>query len=306
MERPPTPRPAPTNPPPAAVPIDERRRHPLERAPRGFAPPPPKPGDPPQRRVTVKLAAERSTVTYVLIALNVLVFVVRALSPSLDAQIFDWGADNARLVLVNHEYYRLLSSMFLHASIYGFKDQFELANSLHLILNMYVLYAVGIRLEKMLGNTRFLIIYILGGLTASLVSILVNDPEVVSVGASGAVFAILAAEFVYWAQNRKFFGRMATARMQSLAWLALINFAFGFLTSAYGEGMQIDNWAHFGGLAGGLALAWLVGQPSAPQVSADGLTIALGTNERPLRDRLGLILIYCIAYVGVLFAATRR
>ncbi len=299
LERPPS------APPPPPAPTEERRRHPLERPPQGFRPPPTRPGGPPPPRVTIRFAASQSTVTYVLIALNVLVFVIRALSPTLDAQIFDWGADNARAVLVDHEVYRLLSSMFLHAGIYDPLGRFQFGNSLHLLLNMYVLYAVGVQLEKVLGHARFLVIYILGGLTASLVSVLINGPDVVSVGASGAVFAVLAAEFVYFYQNRKIYGRMAMARMQSLVWLALINFGFGFFTTAFSAGMQVDNWAHLGGLVGGLAVTWLVGATAAPQVSEDRLTVTLGTQGSVLRDRLGLILLYCIGLVGVLIVASR-
>ncbi len=305
MERPPSaPAQAPQPPlPPART--EQRRQHPLERPPQGFRPPP-RPGDAPPAAARVRFVANQATVTYVLIALNVAVFIIRAFSPALDAQIFDWGADNARSVLNNHEVYRLLSSMFLHAGIYDELGHFQIENSLHLVLNMYVLYAVGIRLEKVLGHARFLIIYLLGGLTASIVSILVNGPDVVSVGASGAVFAILAAEFVYFYLNRKLYGAMAIARMRSLAYLAIINFAFGAFTSAFGAGMQVDNWAHFGGLVGGLAVAWLVGSTAVVRVNDDRTSVTVGTEESSLRDRVGLILLYCIALMVVLIIASRR
>ncbi len=158
----------------------------------------------------------RPTVTYALIAINVLIFVIRALSPQLDEQILLWGANNPVAVLQNGEVYRLFTSMFLHASIFDAAGGYALANSLHLIFNMYILYVIGIQVERLFGHVRFTLIYLLGGLAGSVLSAVLSSGNVYSVGASGAVFAIMAAQFVYLYQHRKLLGARGRAQMQSL------------------------------------------------------------------------------------------
>src|SRR5690349_4797588 len=134
------------NPPPP-------KRHPLERPPEPR--PIPGPEDQPRQRVNLRIPSVEPYATYALIAINVLIFVIRAFSRDLDDQIFLWGANHAPDVLLNGEYYRLFTSMFLHASIFNPFGGYALQNSLHLIFNMYILYAVGISLERLFGHARF-------------------------------------------------------------------------------------------------------------------------------------------------------
>src|SRR5262245_49450215 len=113
------------NPPP-------RKRHPLERPPEPRTEP--NPEEQAQRqRVTLHIPSVKPYATYTLIAINVLIFVIRAFSPDLDEQIFLWGANHAPDVLLKGEYYRLFTSMFLHASIFNPFGGYALQNSLHLI-----------------------------------------------------------------------------------------------------------------------------------------------------------------------------
>ncbi|MFN8449479.1 MAG: rhomboid family intramembrane serine protease [Anaerolineae bacterium] len=126
--------------------------------------------------------------TYAIIAINVLVFVIRLISPQLDDQIFYWGARCGQDVVVNGEVYRLLTSMFLHASIYGFRGALVLQNSLHIVFNMYILYVIGTQVERLFGHVRYAAVYLLGGLAGSVLSAALGGGDGYSVGASGAVF----------------------------------------------------------------------------------------------------------------------
>ena len=277
------------------------RRHPLERPPAQMAPPPP--GEPAPRRVAVQLPRVAPIATYVLIALNVLIFAVRALSPSLDTEFYLFGANNPQAVLVDGEYYRLLTSMFLHASIFGAAGALVLSNALHIILNMYILYAVGLQLEPLFGHARFLIVYLAGGLLGSVFSAVFSDFNVSSVGASGAVFAILGAEFIYLYRHRTLFGPRATAQMRSLVMMAVINFFYGALTSVAGTRVRIDNWGHLGGLVGGLLLAWFLTPILVPKRAVENPHLLVAEDTNPLARRWPVVLAYAALVIAILLVA---
>lgn len=282
-----------TDPPP------ERRRHPLERPPQ--PPPEPQPGQPPRQMVTLHIPSVRPLATYALILINVAVFVVRVLSPDLDRQIFNWGANNPTSVLIGEDYYRLLSSMFLHASIYGPSGGLAPANFLHIFFNMYILYAVGQSLERVFGHARFLIVYLLGGLAGSIFSVLLGSLNSYSVGASGAVFAILGAEFVYLYHHRRLMGEAGRARRQSLLSFGIINLVFGLASLLPGSAMRIDNWAHIGGLAGGMILSWFISPYFMLEAHPDlpGEFQAVDTN--PLPRRYWVVPVYATGLVVLVF-----
>jgi rhomboid protease GluP len=271
-----------------------QKRHPLER------PPEPTGGPAPRQQVTLVIPSNRPIATYVLLALNIAVFAIRALSPSLDASIAAFGATNQALVLVNGEVYRLLTAMFLHAGLYGPNDMLMPANSLHLVFNMVLIWTAGRGVERLFGTPRYLIIYLLGGLTGSLLSALLSNTF--SVGASGAVFAIMAAEFVFLYRHRRLLGRSARAQMQSLALWAAVNFAFGALSN-FGTGLRVDNWGHLGGLLGGLALAAFIAPYYLPRTAPDRPGVLVAEDINPLRDRAWLASLYLAVYLVVLIVA---
>ena len=276
------------------------RRHPLERPPAHMAPPPS--GEPAPRRVAIQLPRVAPTVTYALIAINVAVFILRALSPSLDTQFFQFGANNPEAVLVDGQYYRLLTSMLLHASIYGFAGSLVMSNALHLILNMYILYSVGQQLESLFGHARFLIVYLAGGLLGSVFSAVFSDFNVSSVGASGAVFAIIGAEFVYLYRHRALLGPRASAQMRSLVMWGIINFFYGALTSVAGTRIRIDNWGHLGGLVGGLLLAWFQTPVFVPKRAVEVPQALVVEDTNPLERRWPIVLAYAALLLIILLA----
>jgi rhomboid protease GluP len=283
-------------------PPERRKSHPLEREP---ARPPAAPdGQPPRQQVILHIPSVRPIVTYTIIAINVAIFLIRATSPRLDAQILDWGANNSTLVLANGEIYRLLTSMFLHLGI--FANQFgtyALENAAHLLFNMYALYIIGRQIERLFGHVRFTLIYLLGGLGGSVLSVALSAANSYSVGASGAVFAIFAAEFVYLFQHRKLLGPAGRAQMQSLIFIAIANFLVGFLTVVGGAAVQVDNWAHLGGLIGGLALTWMIGPLFIVRRHPEHPHELLGEVINPLRNRYWVLSVYIVALMVILFIA---
>lgn len=275
-------------PPPKRHPLENSPVRPAAAAPRG-------------QQVQLVIPSNRPLVTYVLLAINILVFAVRAFSPTLDQNFAVFGANNQTLVLVDGEFYRLLTSMFLHASIYDGLGGLVLGNSLHLIFNCYLIYTAGANLERLVGSVRYLIIYLLGGLAGSILSILLGGPDAYSVGASGAVFAIIGAEFVFLYRHRRLLGAQGRMQMRSLAIFALINFAFGALSS-FGA-MRVDNWAHLGGLAGGVVLGALIAPYFLPHTDPARPGVLVADDINPLRERLWMVSLYVAVMLVVLIVA---
>lgn len=175
-------------------------------------------------------------VTYTLIAINILIFLLGIIFNMQDTLI-NLFANYGPLVTENHQYYRLFTSMFMHA------------NFLHIAFNMYALYLLGSQAEGFFGKTKFLTIYILSGLSGSLLSILLNQGAV-SVGASGAIFGILGALLYFGFNYRVYLGNTL---IKEILPIILINLAFGFAITG------VDNYAHIGGLVGGLTTAMATG-----------------------------------------------
>lgn len=151
------------------------------------------------------------------------------------------------------EYWRLLTAMFLHG------DGTVVGLALHLGMNLLALFQLGSLYEIMFGTRRFVLIYFVAGLAASITSALRLDPWGASVGASGAIFGILGA-FVFsvlrsprWRHERAAKNLVA----QCVFWI-LANIAIGARIP------QIDNAAHIGGLVAGLLLGAVLPQKVPP------------------------------------------
>lgn len=188
------------------------------------------------KRVDELFKPKTPVVTYTLIAINILIFLLGIIFNMQDALI-NLFANYGPLVTENHQYYRLFTSMFMHA------------NFLHIAFNMYALYLLGSQAEGFFGKTKFLTIYLLSGLSGSLLSILLNQGAV-SVGASGAIFGILGALLYFGFNYRVYLGNTL---IKEILPIILINLAFGFAITG------VDNYAHIGGLVGGLTTAMATG-----------------------------------------------
>ncbi|MBR2840441.1 MAG: rhomboid family intramembrane serine protease [Bacilli bacterium] len=166
---------------------------------------------------------KKPIVTYALIGINVAVFLL-----SLIYNILPMFAVN-RYSILNGEYYRLITGIFLHAGV------------LHLVCNCYSLYVIGMQLESFLGKLRFAVVYLLSGLAGSLLSIFFSNSY--SVGASGAIFGLLGSLLYFGYHYRVYLDSVVKSQIIPLI---LLNLGIGFMIPG------IDNSAHIGGLIGGL------------------------------------------------------
>ncbi|MCM1990292.1 rhomboid family intramembrane serine protease [Oceanirhabdus seepicola] len=145
--------------------------------------------------------------------------------------LLEFGALYKGLVLAG-QYHRIISSGFLHAGI------------MHLAMNMLALYVLGIMIEEIFGKVKFGLIY-MGALISGSIATIIFGGNVISVGASGAIFGLLGAAFAYGFIMRK---RIGKSFMNSLLQAILINVFIGVLVPG------INNIAHLGGLVGGAVL----------------------------------------------------
>ncbi|MGB8020454.1 MAG: rhomboid family intramembrane serine protease [Candidatus Nanopelagicales bacterium] len=138
-----------------------------------------------------------------------------------------WGLQPVAIA-IGEQWFRLVSSIFLHAGL------------LHVGFNMYVLYVIGPPLEEVLGHGRFLTLFLLSGLGGSVASYAFSPLLTLSVGASGAIFGLMAAWIVV--------GRRLNQDVSQVVGLLVINVALGFLPG-------IDWRAHLGGAVTGAVVA---------------------------------------------------
>jgi rhomboid protease GluP len=136
-------------------------------------------------RARVEAMTPQVFITGILLAVNVIVYLMMIMSgvdpmqPKIDSLI-QWGANFGPRTITTAEWWRLFTSMFLHIGI------------IHLAFNMLVLWQIGPFVERLLGNTGFLIVYVVSGIAGALVSV-ADHPYVVSAGASGAIFGLYRA-----------------------------------------------------------------------------------------------------------------
>ncbi|MHC9294119.1 rhomboid family intramembrane serine protease [Mycobacterium sp. LTG2003] len=168
--------------------------------------------------------------TYGLIAVNVVMFVLQMASGNLESEFTLWPPG----IALHDEWYRLVTSMFLH---YG---------AMHLLFNMWALYVVGPPLEAWLGRLRFGVLYALSGLGGSVLVYLLSPLESATAGASGAIFGLFGAIFVV--------ARQLNLDVRWIGAVVVLNLVFTFAGPALGAG-AISWQGHVGGLLTGALVA---------------------------------------------------
>lgn len=199
-------------------------------------------------------------VTYVLIAINVLVyFFVELRAPDIEAFIYRWGSIPSEL-LGARRLETLVTSMFLH----------DPSSLMHLLSNMLFLWIFGDNVEDAFGHLPYLLFYLVSGVAASLAQALASPAATVpGVGASGAIAGVLAAYLVLFGANpvRVLIGVFVTsvpAFIMIGLWIVLQ------LVSGFGSigdtGGGVAYWAHIGGFVAGLVLALVMRSMPRPAV----------------------------------------
>lgn len=148
-----------------------------------------------------------------------------------------FGANNILLVK-NGEIYRLLTCAFLHVGL------------IHLVVNMYSLRVIGPSVEGLIGKGKFVFIYLISAISASLMSLVFVDSNIVSVGASGAIFGLMGALLYFGYYYRLY---LNDAIKTQIIPVILFNLIIGFMMPG------IDNGAHIGGLIGGYLATMAIG-----------------------------------------------
>jgi membrane associated rhomboid family serine protease len=207
-----------------------------------------------------------------IIAVNVICFVASGFGSTSVQRRFDLWPNG---IYYQHQYYRLFDSMFLHLSV------------AHIGLNMVTLLLVGPAVEVMLGRSRFLALYLLGGLGGNVLTYLLGPAPQLSLGASGAIFAIMGASVVLARRRRLPMGAVPA--------LIVINLIMDF-TGVLGN---VDWLAHVGGLVvgAGLALAYEVASHQRARIPTVLLTV--GASVITLAVLVALILAIAPGHVNI-------
>ena len=177
-----------------------------------------------------------------IIILNILYFLfLEAAGSSEDARtMIQYGALYIPMVIGKNEYYRLATAVFMHFGIH------------HLVNNMLVLFVLGDKLERAIGRMRYLILYLASGIGANAVSAvfyLRTSPNVVSAGASGAIFGVVGGLIYVVIANR---GRLEDLSTRQIVLMAIFSLYLGYISTG------TNNTAHLSGVFIGLVMAVLL------------------------------------------------
>lgn len=181
-------------------------------------------------------------ITYAIIAICVFMFIIMYIfgdGSTSSSTLLKFGA-NYDILVKNGEFYRLITCSFLHIGLF------------HLFFNMYALYIIGPQAESFFGKTKYILIYLVSALSASILSLAFNH-NVISAGASGAIFGLLGCILYFGYHYRIYLGNVIRSQIIPII---LLNLIIGFVFSG------IDNFAHIGGLIGGVLTTMAVGVPN--------------------------------------------
>lgn len=218
------------------------------------------------QQVQIALPLLAPTVTYTILGFTVVIYILQFLSRGLvgynlnGLDVFEFYAARSNDAIRAGQLWRFITPVFLHAS------------PMHIFFNMYALFSIGSFLERQFGHARFALLYFLGAFSGNVFSFMLSDGY--SVGASTAVFGLLAAEGVFFYQNQKIFGSYARQAIGNAVFFIVVNLFIGLSPG-------IDNWGHVGGLLGGAIFTWFAGA----RWQVIGLPPVLHLqDERELRD----------------------
>lgn len=192
-----------------------------------------------------------TAVVWTLVAINVLVWLAtEAAGGSTSTRTLIAFGAKVNPLIANGEYWRLLTACFLHVGL------------THLLFNSIGLLSFGRLTEMVFGHARFVAIYAVAGITGSVLSYLLSPST--GAGASGALFGVAGALAVFFWQNRGAQSIAGKGQFWGIVLILAINGVNGLID------LRIDNWAHLGGLIGGVALAMYLSPQLSTITGVDG------------------------------------
>lgn len=209
----------------------------------------------------------RYKLTYTIIILNCIVYVFSSFHSrdivDMDLEVLvSMGALFGPLVVLDNEWWRLGTAMFLHGGI------------IHVLMNMFSLYLIGRGAEMYFDAKSYLSIYIFSGAIGGLVSLYMH-PVSVGVGASGAIFGVFGALAGFFLAHKEQIPKESKSFMKSFGVIIVINLIIGFSIES------VDVSAHIGGLAVGFI---------------GGFLLSKGRNLLSLYNSFMILLVVVIAY----------
>lgn len=180
------------------------------------------------------ITSKNTYATYSLIFIITFVHIIISISPIFDKNYIIYKYGISPNLFESKEYYRLITFLFLHSGL------------THLTSNLLSLYIFGTRIEKYLGKAAFLLIFILGGLSSGIFSILFT--KTYSVGASGAIFALESAT-LYFSIKEKI-------KLDGLDYYTIAIFSIIGILASFSKA-NIDNAGHIGGFLMGIIVCFI-------------------------------------------------
>ncbi len=231
----------------------------------------------------------RYPITYGLIGFTVIIFLFQWLTAMISSNGIVCGSGDLicqigakdNLGIGNGQIWRFIFPIFIHI------------DSIHILVNMYSLHAVGPSVEIFYGKERTTIVYLLSGISGFAFSLAFNPYP--SAGASGAIFGMVGALALFLFRHRELFGSVAKNQLTRIAMVVLLNLVLGFSA-------MIDNWGHMGGLLGGILIGWIIGPQWARVQTLEPTHRVIDTKPwKSLRANVlfavGLVAFFCLAAI---------
>lgn len=196
------------------------------------------------KRAEELFTPKKPLITYLIMGICIITFLLMYVfgnGSEDNLTLLKFGA-NLDVLTKRGEYYRILTCIFLHIGI------------VHLLLNMYSLYIIGPQVESFYGKIKYLFIYLYSGICGSILSLAFSS-NVISAGASGAIFGLLGSLLYFGYHYRVYLGNVIKSQIIPVI---LVNLFIGFITPG------IDNFAHIGGLIGGVIASMICGVKDKP------------------------------------------
>ena len=186
-----------------------------------------------------KIVNKNNIVTMSIIGINIILYIITAIMSKnildINAYVLLYMGGNYGALVSHGQVWRLLTCAFLHGGL------------IHILCNMYALYALGPQVEILFGRVKYILIYFFSAIGGSLLSYKFS-PSSLSIGASGAIFGLFGAMVVF---VLKYKDRIPKRVLNNLFGVIILNLLIGFNLQG------IDNFAHIGGLLVGALVAFL-------------------------------------------------